>query len=75
MSQTIRGEATGSQTKTLKEDVVLERTVGECRTVEIKLQGVKVSCLLDTGSQVSTISEGFFNEQQKTPISILPLNG
>lgn len=62
MSQTIRGEATGSQTKTLNKDVVLERAVGECRTVEIKLQGVEVSCLLDTGSQVSTISEGFFNE-------------
>lgn len=42
--------------------MVLERAVGQCKTVEIKLQDVKVSCLLDTGSQVSTISDSFFSK-------------
>lgn len=36
--------------------------VGGCRTVEVKLQGVTAVCLLDTGSQVSTISVGFFRK-------------
>ena len=51
MSHTSRGEVVGSG-----------KDVGECKTVELKLWGVTVSCLLDTGSQVSTISEGFFRE-------------
>lgn len=36
--------------------------MGECKTVEVTLRGVPVPCLLDTGSQVSTISESFFKE-------------
>ncbi len=30
--------------------------------VDLKVRGVQVSCLLDTGSQVSTITEAFFRE-------------
>lgn len=33
-----------------------------CPMVDLKIRGVLVSCLLDTGSQVSTITEGFFQE-------------
>lgn len=57
-----KGGGTGSPTKTLDRSVILERAVGECRTVEVKLQGVSVTCLLDSGSQVSTISESFFRK-------------
>lgn len=60
MSQTVRGETTGSPTETLDRSTILERAVGECKIVEVKLQGVSVACLLDSGSQVSTISESFF---------------
>uniref|UniRef100_A0A3B1JKD5 Gypsy retrotransposon integrase-like protein 1 n=1 Tax=Astyanax mexicanus TaxID=7994 RepID=A0A3B1JKD5_ASTMX len=35
---------------------------GDCLTIEIKIAGVKTSCLLDTGSEVTTITESFFNE-------------
>lgn len=62
MSQTTRGETIGSSKETPDRSKILERAVGECKTVEVKLQGVTVSCLLDTGSQVSTISESFFRE-------------
>lgn len=41
---------------------ILERAVGECKTVEVTLCGVTVLCLLNTGSQVSTVSESFLKE-------------
>lgn len=62
MSQTIRRGGTGSPTKTLDRSANLERAVEESRTVEVKLQGVSVTCLLDSGSQVSTISKSFSRE-------------
>lgn len=62
MSQAIRGDPTGSPAEALDRNRILEGRVGECKTVEVKLQGVSVSCLLATGSQVSTISEIFFRE-------------
>lgn len=62
MSQTTRGEVAGSPNETSDRSTILERAVGECKTVEVKLRGVAVSCLLDTGSQVSTISESFFRD-------------
>lgn len=36
--------------------------VGKCPVVEVKMGGVKVKCLLDTGSMVTTITESFFKE-------------
>lgn len=54
---------------------MFERAVGDCKTVEIKLQVVKVSCLLDTGRQVSTISESFFNKHWSITEKTLLLNG
>ena len=49
----------GSQKDMTDRSKILGNAVGECKTVELKLRGVTVSCLLDTGSQVSTICEGF----------------
>ena len=34
--------------------------MGKCPTVTVKMGGVPVTCLLDTGSQVTTITESFF---------------
>lgn len=34
--------------------------MGECPVVEIVLQGITISCLLDTGSMVTTLTENFF---------------
>lgn len=61
MSQAIQGENTGSKMLP-SHDVLLQRAVGTCPVVEIKVRGVPISCLLDTGSQVSTITEKFFYE-------------
>lgn len=36
--------------------------MGECREVSVQICGVPVRCLLDTGSQVSTISESFLRQ-------------
>ena len=42
---------------------VYNKAVGSCPEVSVNLGGVKdVRCLLDTGAQVSTITESFFNE-------------
>lgn len=35
------------------------KLVGECRTVNVKVNGVNVVCLLDSGSVVTTITESF----------------
>lgn len=36
--------------------------VGECPVADIQMGGVTVTCLIDTGSMVSTITESFFND-------------
>lgn len=42
---------------TLKDD-----WVGRCPTVEIQVSGVKIKCLVDTGSQVTLFSESLSRE-------------
>ena len=54
--------------KTPTHDEVLQRAVGNCPVVMIKIKGVAVPALVDTGSQVSTVTESFFKKhfsQQK----------
>lgn len=36
--------------------------IGSCPVVEVEMGGVKVKCLLDTGSMVTTITESLFKE-------------
>lgn len=35
---------------------------GDCFTIDVLIDGVKTSCLLDAGSEVTTISESYFRE-------------
>ncbi|KAL7883683.1 hypothetical protein SRHO_G00013410 [Serrasalmus rhombeus] len=39
-----------------------ESAFGDCLTVEVRIAGVKTKCLLDTGSEVTTITESHFSE-------------
>ena len=39
-----------------------KKAVGECPVATVRLGGVDLPCLLDSGSEVSTITEEFFNE-------------
>ncbi|KAK2552973.1 hypothetical protein P5673_025684 [Acropora cervicornis] len=41
---------------------IIENAVGNCPEVKIKLGGVDVGCLIDTGAEVSTIPESFYKE-------------
>ena len=41
---------------------IIENAVGNCPEVKIKLGGVDVGCLIDTGAEVSTITESFYKE-------------
>lgn len=56
----MRGGSDGSKSGPLTKEQFLERAVGKCPEVEIHISGVAVRCLLDTGSNVSTLSESFF---------------
>ena len=38
------------------------RVVGECPDVEVSVGNTTLRCLLDTGAQVSTITESFYKE-------------
>ncbi len=62
LSQATQGVVSGSPPEGTSRDRFLERAVGTCPMVDLKVRGVQVSCLLDTGSQVSTITEAFFRE-------------
>lgn len=58
----MRGKPEGSRCSTLTKERFLERAVGKCPEVDIHIGGVPVRCLLDTGSNVSTLTESFFRE-------------
>ncbi|KAL9967435.1 hypothetical protein ACROYT_G025657 [Oculina patagonica] len=40
----------------------IENAVGECPEVKVRVGGVDVGCLIDTGAEVSTIMESFYKE-------------
>lgn len=42
-----------------------DRFVGGCPTLDIKMNGVSVKCLIDTGSMVTTVTEEFFKKNLK----------
>lgn len=44
---------------------------GDCFTIDVLINGVKTSCLLDTGSEVTTISESYFREHFEATESAL----
>ena len=62
MSQAIRGSTLDSVKASPTHDQFLARAVGTCPVVEMKIGGVSTRCLLDTGSQVSTVTEQFFRQ-------------
>ena len=41
---------------------ILSKAVGKCPTTTVQLGRVDVCCLIDTGAQVSTLTESFFRE-------------
>lgn len=57
----MRGKSEGSK-DTLTKEQFLKNTVGECPEVDIRIDGVPLRCLLDTGSNVSTLTESFFRD-------------
>ncbi|CAH3179231.1 unnamed protein product [Porites lobata] len=61
-SQAAGGNSPGSPCPPQLPGIVYERAVGSCPVTTVKLGGVHVRCLLDSGSQVSTIAESFFNK-------------
>ena len=59
-SQTSGGAHTGSQTQTSVVHQAVPNLIAPCPQVIAKLGNVTTNFLLDTGSMVSTIFEGFF---------------
>ena len=41
-------------------EALMEKAIGKCLVVEVKVSGQLANCLLNTGAEVSTITEGFF---------------
>ena len=70
MPKSISASVTGSDRGTNKSDPKL---VGETNEVSVKINGQQTTALLDTGSCVSVIGSGFYQEHLKD-IEILPLN-
>ncbi|KAI8776913.1 Transposon Ty3-I Gag-Pol poly [Biomphalaria glabrata] len=51
---------TSRATEGLTKDSVLNKIAGTCPTVEVLIEGVPLLAMVDTGSQVSTVTESFF---------------
>lgn len=51
-------------TGSFNKDSCLEKAVGVCPESSVKLNGVDVRCLLDTGAQVSTVTESFYRRHE-----------
>ena len=60
--QAAGGNSPGSPCTPQLPGIVYERAVGSCPVTTVKLGGVHVRCLLESGSQVSTITASFFNK-------------
>lgn len=43
-----------------------DHLIGQCPVVQVEIQGVKTSCLIDTGSQVTTLTESYFKKHFET---------
>lgn len=55
----MRGKPKGSP-QTLTKEHFLRNAVGKCPIVDIQIGGVPLQCLIDSGSNVSTLAESFF---------------
>lgn len=60
MSHTSGGVTFGSQLVRHTGNKTISSLLGNCPSVSIIMGGVEVPCLLDSGSMVTTLSEGFF---------------
>ncbi len=63
MSRVMQGQMSDSPKPQPTREQVIERAIGQCPVVNLKLNSAPARCLLDTGSQVSTITNKFFREQ------------
>ncbi len=40
----------------------MDKIVGTCPTISLLMNNVPLTCLVDTGSQVTTVTESFYNQ-------------
>ncbi|KAL6489612.1 hypothetical protein MHYP_G00033530 [Metynnis hypsauchen] len=62
VSRARQGNVVDSSKPEITREQIIERAIGKCPIVDLKLSGIPAHCLLDTGSQVSTITDKFFKE-------------
>lgn len=43
---------------------IVAQAIGNCPVAEIRVGGVDIRCLIDTGAEVSTVTESFYKEHQ-----------
>ena len=47
------------------EDLEIINNIDKCPNINVKIQGVKTQALIDTGSEITCISENFFENNKK----------
>lgn len=60
LSHIVEGDSEVSQTPVCP--TIVQRLVGKCPIVTVQMGGVEISCLSDTGSMVTTVTESFFEK-------------
>lgn len=58
----MQGNVVDSPKPEITREQIIERAIGKCPVVALKLSGIPAHCLLDTGSQVSTVTDKFFRK-------------
>jgi len=49
-------------TDKVQKETIIERAVGSCPEIEVLMEGIPINCLIDTGSQITTITETFYRK-------------
>lgn len=70
----MQGHVIDSSPLEITREQIIERAIGKCPVVDLKLNGRSAHCLLDTGSQVSTMTDEFFRKYIGNDESMLATN-
>ena len=65
------GKTQNSLPRQINENLLYKKTVGNCPEAIICIAGIPTSCVIDSGSQVTTVLESYFNSKLKHHIETL----
>lgn len=59
LAPTAQSQTVGGESPADSRQLIIDRAVGTCPEIDALIEGQQIKCLLDTGSQISTVTESF----------------